>query len=154
MCAMSRTLCALSRSLRSVSRALGYDTAQPTQPYRDTKRLSRDTKRPTLSLQRKLCHNKLKFHTKVLLSRHKKSCRNTKVPVSQKPVATYGEPTLSRQRILYHDREPKEVCRDSPPLARKSTQVLCRACKRTFRVRRTPPSPLPPLPYHDTTVVS
>ena len=122
-------------------RALGCDTTQPAKPCRDTKRLShdtkrlsRDTKQPTLSRQRKLYCDKHQFHSEMLMSRHKKSCHDTKVLVAQNLVATQGEPTLSRQRAqggLLQQPSPSMLAR---------ALVLYRARRSAFRVRPAPRS--------------
>ena len=81
-------------------------------PTITTKRMCRDTK-PTHQLNPP-CRNK-----KIVLQpespHYPDPCRDTKVSV-----AIQSEPTLSRQRVLCRDREPKEACSYRP----------CQACLR------------------------
>ena len=132
LCSQSRMLCMLSHSIACVGRVLDRDIARPAQPCRDTKKtMSRNqTGQPCLDRE-KLYHDILQFHTEVPLSRHKKSCRDTK-PDSQcsSTVATSKLCLDTKVLVVQHlvvtlktlvamqDRGPKEVCHDRPPPAR------------------------------------
>ena len=76
-----------------------------------------------LSRHQNLCRDTKKPQLPVALSGHQGSCRNPGAPVlaltlsrHRTPVATQGELTMSRPRILCRDRELQEAYCDSPLL--------------------------------------
>ena len=123
-CACCRTLCVRARSRhRPNNPALSQH--QKTVSRRRTSQLCRDRENSvatdfSFTLKRR-CHD-TKSHITTQNQTHEA------VPLSrdQKPQLPNA---LSRHKVsqLFRDREPKEVCRDRPSLARPHAQVLVRA---------------------------
>ena len=132
--------------LRALSRALGMRSVAtpPRQPglVMTPQDCVATPNKPTLSRWRNSITTDLSFALKHRSRDIKGHVTTPKAPAAQcpvatlkTPVATQGELTLSRQRILCRDRGLKEVCRNRPPVERPrertgpwSCEQVCLPC--------------------------